>query len=385
MNTITRKIQLLINDQDHVKEVFETLFKWQEIVFRSYNYTATHLYIQENLKEFFYMNEEFRISLTKKSELNEGILNTSKQNTTYQLLSSKFKGDIPMDIIACVNQRIVATFNKERLNYFSGKSSLRTYKRTVPIPFSKTSMLDFKESIDNNKNVNYTFSLFGLHFKTFFGKDSSNNREIFEKALAGDYKFGGSSIIIEGKKIFLLATIQFESIKQNTHDSNKIAYAYLSFNNPIVVKIGKKIFEIGTKDGYLHRRIAIRAGKRRLQKNLTDTKGGKGRIHKFKALEQFESKEKDYINTVLHTYSKNLMELCRKNNIGKLILENQSEEIKSIESRIKEIKNNLTLTNIEKRNLIENSKFVISNWSYYGLLEKIIYKSKIYGIEVIKE
>lgn len=381
MNTITRKIQILIN-QDNVKEVFEKLYQWQEITFRAYNYTATHLYFQENIKEFFYINDDFKLELAKRGENKPaGILNTSKQNSTYQLLSSKFKGDIPTDILSNINARLIGAFNSERKEYFSGKRSLRTYKRDVPIPFSKTSLINITPEIDEKGNTNYSFKLFGFNFKTFFGKDLSGNQVIFERCLSGEYSFAGSSLQLSGKKIFLLLSIQFEN-KEIELNPNKIATAKLDFNVPIILSIGKKKYEVGTKDSYVYHRLAIKGAMNRLQKSLTYTTGGKGRSKKLQKLNDFKNKEKNYINTILHTYSKKLIELCVQNKVGQLILEPQIEEIKNIETRIKEIQNDENLSYKEKKELIERSKFIISNWSYYGLTEKIKYKAQIVGIEV---
>ena len=89
MNTITRKIQLLINDDDY-KAVYKKLYDWQEITFRAANYIATHLYIQENLSEFLYFTEDFKLNLSNKIDKNdqEGVLNTSRQNSTCLLYTS---------------------------------------------------------------------------------------------------------------------------------------------------------------------------------------------------------------------------------------------------------------------------------------------------------
>lgn len=382
INTITRKIQILI-DQENVKEVYKKLYEWQEITFRAYNYTASHLYFQENIKEFFYINDDVKLDLSKRTEEKpEGILNTSRTNTTYRLLSSKFKGDIPADILTNINSRLAKTFNAERKEYFSGKRSLRTYKRNVPIPFSKTSLIRIEPFENEKGKINYTFQLFGINFKTQFGKDLSGNQLIFERCLSGEYSFAGSSLLLDDKKIYLLLSVQFES-KAVELDPEKTAIAKLDFNVPIILTIGKKKYEIGTKEGYVYRRLAIQGARHRLQKSLFYAKGGKGRKKKLHKLEDFENKERDFVQTILHSYSKKMIDLCLKNKVGKLILDPQNEETKKLEARIKEIKQDENLTKMEKRDLIEKSKFVISNWSYYGLTEKIKYKAKIVGIEVV--
>jgi transposase len=374
-STITRKIELRIN-QENYKDVFKTLYEWQEIVFRGSNYISTHMYVQENLKEFFYFNEEFKLNLSNKED---GVMNTSKQNSTYQVLSDKFKGDIPTSILAEMNSRISSTFGKLRKDYFSGKRSLSTFKRDTPIPIGSKDMKNF---VFNEETKNYEFDLFKFKFSTYFGRDLSKNKEIMQRAITDfeDYKLCGSSIQLSGKKIFLLLVVQFTSDKQI--NSDKSAVIRLDINHPIVVSNGKKDFFIGTKEEFLHRRLAIQQARRRTQHALQYVPGGKGRKKKLKGLEQFEEQEKNYVQTKLHTYSKNLIDYCVKNNIGKLYIANQDEEMKNLTEQIKMINQNEELSKHEKNELIEKQKFVLANWSYYGLLEKVKYKANQYGIEI---
>lgn len=380
MNIITRKIQIIIT-QENVKEVFEKLYKWQEITFRAYNYTATHLYFLENTKEFFYLNDDFKLDLSKKSEAKpDGILNTSKQNTTYQLLSSKFKGDIPTNILTNINSEVTSTFSKERKEYFSGKRSLRTYKRNVPIPFSKTEMRNFEKIVDKKGNINYEFSMFGLQFQTFFGKDLSGNRSLFEKCLNEEYQFGGSKLFLDGSKIYLLLNIQFESTDNNL-DPNKVATASLDYNCPISLSIGKNKFNIGSNT-YIKKRMGIKGSIRRIQKELKYAQGGHGRKKKLQKLEDFKKAEKDVVKSSLHKYSRELINICLKNNVGKLILSSDSEFDKSIEAKIQEVKKNDSLSYAEKQHLIDEAKIIISTWSYLGLINLITYKANLHGIEI---
>lgn len=378
INTITRKIQLIIN-QENYKEVYETLYEWQEKTFRAYNFTATHLYIQQNLQEFFYFNEDFKIKLSNKED---GVLNTSKRNTTYQLLSSKFKGEMPAVIFSEISSRLGSSFALRRVEYFSGKRSLETFKRNVPIPIPSVAMKNFHY---NEELKNYEFDIFNFGFKTNFGRDLSGNQTLMTRAVnkLDGYKICGSSIQLKGKKIFLLLVLQFESDKMI--DSEKEAKIKLSLDHPVIITQGKKQFTIGTKEEFLYRRLAIQQARTRAQKAVRYANGGKGIKEKTKAVDRFADKEKDYVQTRLHTYSKSVIDYCRKNNIGKLILENQEEEMTNLEQQIKLINSNDELSKKEKEELIEQKKFVIANWSYYGLMEKLKYKAGQIGIIIEQE
>ena len=88
--------------------------------------------------------------------------------------------------------------------------------------------------------------------------------------------------------------------------------------------------------------------------------GGKGRKRKTQAIDRFHEKEKKYIDTKLHTYSRMLVDMAIKNECGVINLINQKE--KELEAK--------------------ENEFILRNWSYYGLKTKIEYKAKMCGIEV---
>jgi len=132
---ITRKIQLFINSKEDetIKAHFQTLNRWRYIAFRALNMVASHLYVQEQLKDFFYFTESFHLKLTDQLKDEDGVLNTSKLNTTGRLLSRIFKGEIPNDILCCLNHSLSSAFNKELKDYRNGDRSLRSYQRQQPL------------------------------------------------------------------------------------------------------------------------------------------------------------------------------------------------------------------------------------------------------------
>jgi hypothetical protein len=115
--TIVRKIQLNIAG-NHIVEDYKKLYEWNEMVFRAANTAITHMYFQNKMNEFFYLTDSAKIlfaDINKPDEKNkekEKVLTTSPQNTTYQVLSSHYKGKIPSDIFACLNSELYASFKK---------------------------------------------------------------------------------------------------------------------------------------------------------------------------------------------------------------------------------------------------------------------------------
>jgi IS605 OrfB family transposase len=153
------------------------------------------------------------------------------------------------------------------------------------------------------------------------------------------------------------------SKKDHALQEHIIAEASLSVEHPISVTVDKDNYQIGTKEEFLYRRLAIQAARHRLQKASTYNKGGNGRKRKLKSLEHYNQKEKNYVDSRLHLYSRRLIDICVKSQAGTLLLVNQSN----------------------KEEVAKEDEFLLRNWSYFGLIEKIKYKAKMVGINVITE
>jgi IS605 OrfB family transposase len=80
-------------------------------------------------------------------------------------------------------------------------------------------------------------------------------------------------------------------------------------------------------------------------------------------LEHFRERERDYVQQRLHVYSRQLIDLCVKYRAASLILVGQTE----------------------KEAVATGEEFVLRNWSYCALKEKIQYKANKAGIMLITE
>jgi IS605 OrfB family transposase len=233
----------------------------------------------------------------------------------------------------------------------------------MPIP-AATSEIKIGEEIDQYGNRKV--EIYKVPFETFFGRDKSGNKIIVERILNGEYKLKTSSIqfkkIDKFTKIYFLMTIEIPEVKAKI-DPEKVLKAELNIENPIIARIGKRKFEIGNKEEYYHKRLAIQSALKRVQISNKFNSGGKGRKKKTKTVDYFHKREKNFVETKVHTYSRELIDIALKNGCGKIILEKQSDK----EEEAKKDKN------------------VLRNWSYYGLKEKIKYKAKYYGIDVVIE
>lgn len=357
---LTRKIQVFIDGDDKEKraEYYKTLFTWQDLVYRGSNLVLTHQYVQENIKDFIYLKEDIKVKLADHAKDPDGILNTSRMNTTYRVLSRYFKGEIPSDILSNINASLIKTFNTDRSAYWKGEKSLRNFKKTMPIPFSGKQV----KLSNDEKGRDFKFTLFKIPFRTYLGKDRSDKRVLLQRALAGQIKICASSLQIVKGKLFLLLALELPK-KDHQLKDHIIAEASLSVEHPITVQIHKEQFQIGNKEEFLYRRMAIQAARHRIQKAAAFNQGGKGRKKKLKSLEQFNEKEKRYVDSRLHLYSRRLIDTCVKSQAGTLLLVNQTN----------------------KEEIAQEDEFLLRNWSYYGLVEKIKYKADMAGINLIVE
>lgn len=362
-NTIilTRKIQLIIDsdDKEIIRQTYETLYRWRHICFRAANYIFTHRFFQEQVKELIYLTEETKIKLADNKKDAEGILTTSKLNSILQLLSKSFKGQIPIHILSSLNMTLARHFNNEKQSYFEGERSIRNYKQDLPIPFRGTDITNLRYSNDGRY---FHLTLFQIPFRTYLGKDLYDKRQLLEKALKGEVKLCTSALKLEGPKVFLMAA--FRMVKdQHSLDKNIIAEASLSLDYPIIVKIGKVRHTIGGKEEFLYRRLAIQAARQRVQEAVIYNRSQHGKKRKLKALSRFKGKEHRYITHKLHLYSRQLIDICIKYKAATLLLVNQRD----------------------KEEAAKVDDFLLRNWSYYSLKEKIFYKAAKAGIEVIVE
>lgn len=391
---ITRKIEIYVceSDKELKKEFMNTVFGWRDAVRKAANLIVSHKFVQQNVRDFMYLQEDVRerfLIVDKQgkakvkfnvSDILEKGPGMSEQNVTYRLISSMLKGKVPADIYSCLNQAVAKIFKETVTDVNKGEAALRNYKNNIPIPFSAKSISNIHKAADGH----FYFTLFGVPFACMLGRDRSNNEAIIERCINGEYKLCSSSIAFQkvisrdtGKKknklfLYLCVDIPKKEVELNP---KKSMYCYLGLSHPIeynhevqaknIYDSGVKWSYIGTAEEFLYRRVQIQAAMKRCQQNCRYTSGGKGRKRKLQALNRFEEKEKNYVQTKLHTYSRMLVDKAIKNHCGTIVLVNQ-------EPREEEAK-------------VDNQKgepFVLRNWSYYGLKNMISYKAKMVGIEV---
>ena len=380
---ITRKIRVFIKeeDKDLRDSFYKKMYDMRYAARRTANITASHSYMLDISTP--YLSEEDRDNLTFLGARGD---ECSRLNAPYTAVSSEFKGKADMDSLSCVIQDVRKNYAEDvkKKGLLKGDISLRNYKTDIPIPF-KASRFNIRQAdyIDGNgkKRNGVFFTLMGIPFQMVFGRDRSGNRCIVDRVMAGDYKMCTSSIVVtkeydkkigkDVQKMYLNLCVDIPE-KETVLKPDKKLYAFLGVFNPITcttdIDSVDRVWEIGTEEEFNHRRRQIQEAVKRCQINNKYSIGGKGRKKKNKALERFQDKEKNYVDTKLHTYSRLLVDMAIKHECSEIVLMKQEKrEVKA------------------KDDNKEGKPFVLRNWGYYGLKEKIQYKSKMYGIKLTVE
>lgn len=411
MPIITRKIELKIVKDGLTDEEYDQQWKYlyqiNNTIYQAANRISTHCLFNDEYemrlklhmprykeieKELKKLDSDKKTSdkeirdrlLNERKELDEDVKNKkkdflqcSKQNSTYQLVSKEFKQYIPSDILANLNQKIQENYNNNQKKIESGERALSTYKKGMEIPFS----------IRENKRLKLFIKEEGIYLKWFkeilfrleFGKDASNNRCIVERLIESDrqqknkgedYVANNSSIKLvkygKSTRIFLLLSIDIPAKKQ-VLDKDVVLGVDLGIKCPLYLAINKNDnfkMQIGDIEHFHNQRTMFQKRFKSLQK-LMCTQGGHGRKKKLESLEKLKEKERNWVHTQNHVYSREVIKQALKHNAGTIHMESLKDFGKGKEGYVK-----------------DEYKYLLRYWSYYELQSMIEYKAKLEGIEV---
>lgn len=411
MPIITRKIELKIVKDGLTDEEYDQQWKYlyqiNNTIYLAANRISTHCLFNDEYemrlklhmprykeieKELKKLDSDKKTSdkeirdrlLNERKELDEDVKNKkkdflqcSKQNSTYQLVSKEFKQYIPSDILANLNQKIQENYNNNQKKIESGERALSTYKKGMEIPFS----------IRENKRLKLFIKEEGIYLKWFkeilfrleFGKDASNNRCIVERLIESDkqqkkkgedYVANNSSIKLvkngRNTRIFLLLSIDIPAKKQ-VLDKDVVLGVDLGIKCPLYLAINKNDnfkMQIGDIEHFHNQRTMFQKRFKSLQK-LMCTQGGHGRKKKLEPLEKLKEKERNWVHTQNHVYSREVIKQALKQNAGTIHMESLKDFGKGKEGYVK-----------------DEYKYLLRYWSYYELQSMIEYKANLEGIEV---
>ena len=337
------------------------------------------------------LNEQRQL-VDERKELDKDVKNKkkdffqcSKQNSTYQLASKEFLKYIPAEILTDLNQYVQNNYNNNKRKVKSGERALSTYKKGMGIPFSIKPESGLRLFIKENGIYLKWFKLNNdrkekeILFRLEFGKDASNNRCIVERLIESDrqqkkkgedYIANNSSIklVKNGKntRIFLLLSIDIPAKKQ-VLDKDVVLGVDLGIKCPLYLAINKDDnfkMQIGDIEHFHNQRTMFQKRFKSLQK-LMCTQGGHGRKKKLEPLEKLKEKERNWVHTQNHVYSREVIKQALKQNAGTIHIESLKDFGKGKDGYVK-----------------DEYKYLLRYWSYYELQSMIEYKAKLEGIEV---
>ncbi|MFC5773223.1 RNA-guided endonuclease InsQ/TnpB family protein [Ectobacillus antri] len=295
----------------------------------------------------------------KASEIYQKAVGLVKQTRIGKLINSKF--DLHYDTVDRITSTVISHFTCDmKAGLLNGKRNLRNYKETNPLMIRARSMVLYEESGDY-----FIKWIKGITFKVILLESSKQRANINElksllvNIIEGNYKICDSSIAIN-KKLILNLSLNIPVSRKNSFMKGRVVGLDLGLRIPAYVSINDKPYirkSIGSIEDFLKVRTQIQSQRKRLQKALQSTRGGKGKNKKLQGLNRIKEKEKNFVNTYNHFISSKIVQFALKNQAGIIHMEYLEFD------RMK-------------------NKSLLRNWSYYQLQQMIEYKAKREGIEV---
>jgi IS605 OrfB family transposase len=288
-------------------------------------------------------------------------------NVIYQRLSKEFN-KLGTGNLSQALQQAQKKFQNDAKNILRGDVSLPSYKKNNPIYLHKKSVTKINK-IQND--YVFSVSLLSKKYKNEFelkngvidfvvNAGDNSLKIILNRIISGEYEVCGSTIKID-KKIFLYLSYNFENFKRELN-SNIIVGVDLGIINAVYLAVNNGFSRDRIQGGEIENfRRKIEARKNSLLhqgKYCGDGRIGHGIKKRIEPIDFARDKVSNFRDTCNHRYSKFVIDFALKNNAEAI----QIEDLSGIN---------------------EESTF-LKNWSYFDLINKIEYKAKNAGIQVIK-
>lgn len=289
-------------------------------------------------------------------------------------------------ILTQIQSKVYKDFTGDNEDVRDGKRSIRTYKKGLPIPFpwnhtikiEPVKKLNNEEGEKKNRRDKEDYDFFlnwynGIRFRLNFGKDRSNNYQIVKRCFKLDencrdnYQVKTSSIkMVNGtKEMYLLLVVDIPQEKHSL-DNNIVLGVDLGINYPayVATNITEDRKAIGSREHFLNARMAISRRFHSLQR-LQATASGRGRTKKLEPLERLRDKERNWVHTQNHLFSRDVVNFAIQVKAATIHMEDLSGYGKDEDGNVKEEK-----------------KFFLGRWSYFELQTMIKEKALKAGIKV---
>jgi len=303
--------------------------------------------------------QKFRCGIDKKFD--ELYMN---KTTLYHVLDSicdfKYKRTIEL-----VRQKVKQDYSNSFIDIVTGKVSIQNYKSTFPLMIDGICISILKE-VDEVGIVNgYKIKIMlGYELNIVLGKRKNENtmelQKTLEKCISGEYKICASSIQRDkNNNIIFNLTLDIPIDKGYKPVKGRVCGVDLGIKYPAYMCLSDDTYKkeaVGSINNFLRIRKQMQERRKKLQKELLLTNGGKGRTKKIQALEKLRENEKNFVKTYNHAISKRIVGFAKKNKCEYINLEKLTKE--------------------------GFGDSILRNWSYFELQKMIEYKAKRESIEV---
>lgn len=299
-------------------------------------------------------DEEFKLAKKKMTNSNPLLkeINFGTGIDTASLITRKVKKDFD----ACLKNGLMR-----------GERSVTNYKRTFPL-MTRGRDLKFEYESDESNDIIIRWVGKGkdkIIFKVILGyRENENTIELkhtLHKIINNEYKVGQSQLFFDKKnRLMLSLNIQIPD-KDSNYDpvEGRVLGVDLGIKYPAYVCLSDDTYKkksMGCAEDFIRVREQMQDRRKRLQKQLKLTKGGKGRKKKTQALDRMKDKERNFAKTYNHSISKGVVEFAKKHKCERIHLEKLTKE--------------------------GFPDAILKSWSYYELQSMIEYKAEREGIEV---
>ena len=264
-----------------------------------------------------------------------------------------------VDTLSAVTQKVKKDFSTALKNGMAkGERTSTNYKRTFPL-ITRGRNLTFYEQ-DGDIFIKWVNKIV---FKVVFNARKENTLELqhtLQKVINGEYKLSQSSLEFDRNNNLVLNLTMDISFKQEDNlIKDRVLGVDLGVKYPAYVCLNDDTYKrehIGEALELIKQREQYQARRRRVQQQLKNVKGGKGRHKKLKNLDRLSDCERNFAKTYNHMISKRIVEFAKKHKCEYIHLEKLTKDG------------------------FDNT--ILRNWSYYELQQMIEYKADRLGIKV---
>ena len=264
-----------------------------------------------------------------------------------------------------INKAILKWKNNLK-DILKGEKSILSFRSNMPIDMHDKCI----KLIEENGKYYFILSLITPKFKKELGLDftqfkilinigDNNKKIILNRCINKNYKISASQIINNDKEWFI--NLSYTFIEEKKSEFKNILGIDMGIVYPVYMAVHNTLIRNNIEGGEIERfRKQIEKRKKQLQhqgKYCGNGRIGHGVITRIKPLEQIKNKISNFRDTTNHKYARYVVDFAIKYECGLIQMED--------------------LSGIAKDDVF------LKKWSYYDLQQKIEYKAKEAGINVV--